>query len=117
MRVLFVVPPLTGHTNPTVAVGAELITRGHEVAWCGDPGHLAAHLPAGSTIIPAADDLPTDLVQAITERAQGLRGAAALKFLWEDFLEPLARATLPGARHRARRRPSVKGRWNDSMSP
>ncbi|MGB2743462.1 MAG: hypothetical protein WBC28_03195, partial [Candidatus Microthrix parvicella] len=96
MRVLFVVPPLTGHTNPTVAVGAELITRGHEVAWCGDPGHLAAHLPAGSTIIPAADDLPTDLVQAITERAQGLRGAAALKFLWEDFLEPLARATLPG---------------------
>ena len=66
MRVLFVVPPLTGHTNPTVAVGAELITRGHEVAWCGDPGHLAAHLPAGSTIIPAADDLPTDLVQAIT---------------------------------------------------
>ena len=27
MRVLFVVPPLTGHTNPTVAVGAELIDR------------------------------------------------------------------------------------------
>ncbi|MCB1028392.1 MAG: glycosyltransferase family 1 protein [Microthrixaceae bacterium] len=96
MRVLFVVPPLTGHTNPTVAVGAELITRGHEVAWCGDPGHLAAHLPEGSTIIAAAGDLPADLVQAMTERAQGLRGAAALKFLWEDFLEPLARATLPG---------------------
>lgn len=96
MRVLFVVPPLTGHTNPTVAVGAELIARGHEVAWCGDPAHLAAHLNPGSTIIPAGAELPADLVSAMGERAQGLRGAAALKFLWEDFLEPLARATLPG---------------------
>ncbi|MEZ5383469.1 MAG: glycosyltransferase [Microthrixaceae bacterium] len=96
MRVLFVVPPLTGHTNPTVALGAELLRRGHQVAWCGDREHLAAHLPGGSTIIPAAEDLPSDLVATMVDRSQGLRGAAALKFLWEDFLEPLARATLPG---------------------
>ena len=96
MRVLFVVPPLTGHTNPTVAVGGELARRGHAVAWCGDRAHLEKHLPAGATIIPASGDLPPALVDAISTRSQGLRGAAALKFLWEDFLEPLARATVEG---------------------
>ena len=97
MKVMFVVPPLTGHTNPTVAVGAELVARGHQVAWCGDPAHLAAHVPPDSTILAAAPSgLPEDLAAAIAERGSGLRGAAALKFLWEDFLEPLARWTLPG---------------------
>jgi len=32
-RFLFVVPPLVGHTMPTVAVGAKLADRGHQVAW------------------------------------------------------------------------------------
>lgn len=39
-RFLFVVPPLTGHINPTVAVGAELTARGHEVAWAGQTATL-----------------------------------------------------------------------------
>lgn len=95
-RVLIVVPPLTGHTNPTVAVGQELLARGHEVAWCGYPGFLRPLLPDGATIVAAGDDLPGDLVSAIEARAKGLRGAAALKFLWEDFLHPLADAMVSG---------------------
>src|SRR5947209_7674297 len=34
-RLLFVVPPLAGHVNPTVALGAALSARGHAVAWAG----------------------------------------------------------------------------------
>ena len=41
-RFLFVVPPLTGHVNPTASVGGELLARGHEVAWVGHPGTLTA---------------------------------------------------------------------------
>lgn len=95
-RFLFVVPPLTGHTNPTVAVGTELLARGHEVAWCGYPGFLTPLLPADAAIIPAGKDLPPALVGSIEQRSQGLRGAAAFKFLWEDFLGPLAHAMVDG---------------------
>jgi len=95
-RFLFVVPPLTGHTNPTVAVGTELAARGHEVAWCGYPGFLRPLLPPDAVVIPAGEDLPADLVGSIELRSQGLRGAAAFKFLWEDFLGPLAHAMVGG---------------------
>ena len=41
-RFLFVVPPMTGHTNPTLAVAAELTLRGHEaLAAFTDVGVLA----------------------------------------------------------------------------
>lgn len=89
-RFLCVVPPLAGHVNPTVAVGGELLARGHEVAWTGYREVLTDLLPGDRTWIPVADRLPGDLVRTIEERASGLRGAAALKFLWEDFLHPLA---------------------------
>jgi MGT family glycosyltransferase len=89
-RFLFVVPPLAGHVNPTVAVGGELLRRGHDVAWTGYREVLTDLLPPDRTWIPVADRLPGDLVRAIEERAAGLRGAAALKFLWEDFLHPMA---------------------------
>jgi hypothetical protein len=44
-RYLFTLPPLTGHINPTAAVGAELARRGHHVAWAGRPGTLEPLLP------------------------------------------------------------------------
>ena len=95
-RVLFVVPPLAGHINPTLGVGGELARRGHEVAWTGYAEVLTDLLPEGRTWIPVADHLPGRLVQNIEERASGLRGAAALKFLWEDFLHPLAEDMVDG---------------------
>lgn len=96
MRALFVVPPLTGHVNPTAAVGAELIARGHDVAWAGHPATLEPLLPTGARVFPAIDDAPGTSLAEGRERWMNLRGAAALKFFWEEFTIPLASAMLPG---------------------
>ena len=55
-RILFVVPPLTGHINPTVAVGAELAARGHEVAWAGHPAAMQSLLPGDARVFPMTGD-------------------------------------------------------------
>jgi MGT family glycosyltransferase len=91
-RILFTVPPLTGHVNPTVSLGAELSARGHEVAWAGLPGVVDPLLPPGSTFLPVVGDLDQSAFDEMQRRGAGLRGAAALKFLWEGFLIPYARA-------------------------
>jgi MGT family glycosyltransferase len=94
-RFLFVVPPLAGHTNPTVAVGQELRERGHQVAWGGYRRYTAPLLPLGERLIAIGPD-PDELVESICARSERLRGPAALKLLWEDFLIPLAVAMVPG---------------------
>ncbi|MEU2871593.1 glycosyltransferase [Streptomyces olivoreticuli] len=88
-RFLFVVPPLVGHINPAVAVAAELTRRGHRVAWAGLPGLVEELAGPGAEIHPC--EAPLDL-----RRPPGLRGVAALRFLWQDFLGPLALAMAPG---------------------
>jgi UDP:flavonoid glycosyltransferase YjiC (YdhE family) len=94
--VLFVVPPLTGHVNPTVSVARALEARGHQVAWAAHPGTVRPLLPAGAQIFALAEQVHAEHVDRVTDRAKAVRGAAALKFLWEDFLIPLARSMLPG---------------------
>jgi len=93
---LFVVPPLAGHVNPTVALGAELRRRGHEVAWAGMRAAVGPLLEPGATLVPVAEEVPDETVTALAQRSAGLRGAAALEFLWRDFLHPLALAMAPG---------------------
>lgn len=95
-RFLFAVPPLSGHVNPTVAVGAELASRGHEVAWAGPPVILTSLLPSGARLFAAGEDLEKATVASVRERASSMRGPAAFKFLWEEFLIPLARLTAAG---------------------
>ncbi|MFT4113814.1 glycosyltransferase [Silvibacterium sp.] len=94
-RFLFIVPPLTGHINPTVAVGAELASRGHEVAWTGPAFALAKLLPEGAILFPADEGFSASDMQRIAEIGRGLRGAEAFRFLWKDFILPLGRAMLP----------------------
>ncbi|MET9229241.1 glycosyltransferase [Lentzea sp. NPDC003310] len=95
-RFLFVVPPLTGHVNPTASVGGELLARGHEVAWVGHPGTLAPLLPEHARILPAIDDALEADIRAKRERWLALRGMAVLKFFWEEFLIPLGHSMVPG---------------------
>jgi MGT family glycosyltransferase len=96
MRFLFVVPPLTGHTNPTVSVARVLESRGHVVAWVGHPGKVRPLLPPGARLFALPETVAPEHAREVTDKASTVRGAAALKFLWEDFLVPLARQMLPG---------------------
>ncbi|MGO9028570.1 MAG: glycosyltransferase [Acidimicrobiales bacterium] len=95
-RFLFAVPPLHGHVNPTVAVGAELVARGHQVAWVGPPAMLDRLLPDGALLLPAGEELGDDTLSIGLERTANMRGPAAFQFLWESFLIPLARITASG---------------------
>jgi UDP:flavonoid glycosyltransferase YjiC (YdhE family) len=93
MRFLLVVPPLTGHVTPLRVVAAELARRGHRVAWCG-PEPATSRLVGTGTVFPAGPSDPF----SVELRPAGLRGFAALKFLWENYLIPLADTMLPGVR-------------------
>jgi MGT family glycosyltransferase len=98
-RFLFVVPPLSGHVNPTVSVGRELRKRGHEVAWTGLPGAVDPLLPADATFLPAGSPQAVGFVDDLRDRSKGLRAAAAFKFLWENVLLPLGYAMVEGVDH------------------
>ncbi len=94
-RFLFVAPPLVGHVNPTVSVAAELVERGHRVAWAGLPRFVEEL--AG----PEAEVYPCE-IPGLLERPTELRGAAALQFLWQEFFVPLAEAMAPGVEEAVR---------------
>ena len=98
-RYLFVVPPLVGHINPTLAVAEQLARRGHEVAWAGHDHALRSLLVPGSRVFRASNDrLDADLARLRTDW-QELKGVVALKFFWQEFVLPLGRAMLPGVEH------------------
>ncbi|GAA0234242.1 glycosyltransferase [Saccharothrix mutabilis subsp. mutabilis] len=86
---LFVVPPFVGHVNPVIGVADELRRRGHPVAWTGDEGLLGRLLPSDAAIHPCG---PAPL----PPRPDSLRGFAAMRFLWEEVLVPLAVSMAPG---------------------
>jgi UDP:flavonoid glycosyltransferase YjiC (YdhE family) len=92
-RFLFVVPPMAGHITPTVGVGIALAERGHEVAWCGIP---EAVRPRIGPIFPIFACAAPRLGEPAAELPAEMRGAAAVRFLWESFLVPLAEAMVPG---------------------
>ncbi|MCM3885414.1 glycosyltransferase [Frankia sp. R82] len=94
-RVLFVVPPLTGHVNPAVGVAGELAARGHEVAIAGHAAVIGHLIPPGLTVYPLPDLADDADREAVVARSRGLRGPASLKFLWEEFLLPLNTAMIP----------------------
>ncbi|MQY37114.1 4'-demethylrebeccamycin synthase [Streptomyces sp. RB17] len=93
---LFVVPPLTGHINPAVGVAARLAAHGHRVAWvCADPALVRRLAGPDAEVFGCAGPVP-GAEGAV--RPPDLRGAEALKFLWEWYLLPLADAMAPGIR-------------------
>ncbi|MFD2421006.1 glycosyltransferase [Amycolatopsis pigmentata] len=92
-RFLFVMPPFAGHVNPAIGVAAELASRGHDVAWAGAPKVLRPLIGPRSRVFPCAAPPPETMV-----RPEGSHGYAALKFLWEQVLIPLAVAMEPGVR-------------------
>jgi MGT family glycosyltransferase len=95
-RFLFVVPPLEGHINPTICVAGELRERGHDVAWVGHTATLRRVLPREARIFELDDQIPQSFFRERLSQAHRVRGLESLRFVFEDFFLPLARAMVPG---------------------
>jgi MGT family glycosyltransferase len=85
-RFLIVTLPLTGHAYRALAIADELGARGHEVAWCGPKAYFRPLLGQDATLFPTGTRLFRD---------QAGHGIAALKSLWQEYVIPMARFTLP----------------------
>lgn len=100
-RFVFIVPPLTGHVNPTLSLGAALLDRGHEVAWISLDERLEALLPAGGKLLLikyTAEDTEEQesgqYLDIITKKI--VYGVESIKFLYEEVLIPLNRHSYKG---------------------
>jgi MGT family glycosyltransferase len=100
-RFVFVVPPLTGHINPTLSIGAVLLQRGHQVGWITLDSALAPKLPKGGELLLIQyeeDDLQKQesekYLDIITKKI--VYGIDSIKFLYEEVLIPLNRHSYEG---------------------
>src|SRR5579859_1027196 len=102
----FIVPPLMGHVNPTLSLGAELMRRGHAVSWISPDESLGAHLPGGGELLVCHDG--GNLEQLDMIRKKDVYGAESIKFLYDEVLIPLNRYMFRGiVRHLDRFAPDV----------
>jgi len=98
-RFLFVTLPLAGHINPPAAVATVLATRGHDVAWSGSEARLRPWIGPDAAVYPTGMRL---------FRGQPDTGFTAVKSLWEGFIVPFTRFTLPSVEKAVREyRPDV----------
>ncbi|MEN9919503.1 MAG: hypothetical protein RL662_1939 [Bacteroidota bacterium] len=93
-KFLFIVPPLTGHVNPTLGLGAELLTHGHNVAWLSFDPALQPRIPQGGTFLllnPEMDEAQKEKIssQLNDMSKKAVYGLDSLKFLYEDVLIPI----------------------------
>lgn len=88
-KFLFIVPPFTGHINPTLSTGKCLLEKGHSVAWIGHDSIIKNKIPSGGTFIPIVADT-TFNINKYLEKLKNIRGIKSIKYLFEDVLLPLA---------------------------
>lgn len=99
-RILITVPPLAGHINPALSVAAELERRGHQVAWAVHSELLAEGILPAEAQVHA---LPAQSIRALGRRSATVRGLESVRFFYEDFCLPLARASIPVLEEMVRR--------------
>src|SRR5258708_19116940 len=106
MKFAFLVPPRAGHVNPTVGLGAELIQRGHEVAWISLDETLENLLPAGGRLLLVREEGGEGHRDKISQK--NVYGVESIRFLYDDVLIPLNRHMSAGGGELAGRfRPAV----------
>src|ERR1700754_1464659 len=100
-KFVFVVPPLTGHINPTLSMGAVLLQRGHRVGWITLDESLVLKLPKGGELLHISynenDQQKQESEQyldIITKKI--VYGIDSIKFLYEEVLIPLNRHSYEG---------------------
>jgi MGT family glycosyltransferase len=100
-RFAFIVPPLTGHVNPTLSLGAELLQREHEVGWISLDASLENRLPQGGRLLLLQYD-QNDVEKRDSEQyldqitKKNVSGIESIKFLYEEVLIPLNRYMFEG---------------------
>jgi len=95
-RFLFVVPPATGHINPTVSVAHHLTERGHQVAWVGYARKTRPLLPENGALF-ALDEGDFQRIEAeYTPLSEVARGLESVILFWERFMLPLSATMLAG---------------------
>jgi zeaxanthin glucosyltransferase len=92
-RFLFVTLPLAGHVNPPAAVARVLAEHGHQVSWCGSRARLSRLLGQDAVIHPTGMQL---------FRGQPDTGMTAVKSLWQGFVVPFTRFTMPAVEQAVR---------------
>lgn len=98
-KFVFVVPPLTGHVNPTLSMGAVLLKRGHRVGWITLDETLVERLPTGGELFLIAynnrdKQESKQYLDIITKKI--VYGIDSVKFLYEEVLIPLNRYSYEG---------------------
>ena len=100
-KFVFIVPPLTGHINPTLSLGTVLLERGHRVGWITLDQSLGDKLPLGGELLLIQyheDDQQKKeaekYLDIITQKV--VYGIDSVKFLYEDVLIPLNRHSYDG---------------------
>lgn len=100
-KFVFIVPPLTGHINPTLSLGTVLLERGHRVGWITLDKSLANKLPLGGELLLIAYDENDQqkkeaekYLDIITKKI--VYGIDSVKFLYEEVLIPLNRHSYEG---------------------
>ena len=93
-RFAFIVPPLTGHINPTLSLGNELLKRKHKVSWISLDPNLKELLPEKGQAIVLPIDMDEEGKNKIFDHARELQkkkvyGIDSLKFLYEEVLTPM----------------------------
>jgi len=95
-KFLFVVPPLTGHVNPTLSLGKALLDRGHDVAWLSVDKQLKQTLPSGGKYfdIHYGESAHVDRENEVYLNqisSKNITGIESIKFLYDEVLVPLNR--------------------------
>ncbi|PTU33011.1 glycosyltransferase [Stenotrophobium rhamnosiphilum] len=85
-RILFSVPPLTGHLNPALAVAEELEKRGHQIAWAVHAKQIRDKLPPRAWVYP----LDAEDVDGPSIADPQVRGLESVRLFFEDYTLPIA---------------------------
>lgn len=93
-KIAFIVPPLTGHINPTLSLGAGLLEKGYEVAWIAvDHENIGSRLPEGGKFLKVSYELDEEekqRLELVKTNLQGgmVHGIESVKDMYEQAMTP-----------------------------
>lgn len=93
MKILIVVPPLTGHINPAIEVARRLAAQGHEIVWAAHLDVLRKHLPRDEAEAYSLHNLSNFDMGSVMATSHTVKGLASVKYFYDSIYLPLAEYT------------------------